>query len=69
MFNAVLCEITHDALPALASADKGHKPTFADKEKINLKIYAERQNNAPERERYFTVARTEGHSQQPKVSA
>jgi hypothetical protein len=69
MFNAVLCEITHDAVPALASADKCHEPTFIDKEKINLKIYAERQNKAPERERYFTVAWTEEHSQQPKVSA
>ncbi len=53
----------HQAASELASEAQDGEPKFNDKEKINLEIYAERQNDAAERERYLELARGESHSQ------
>src|SRR6185369_7929821 len=47
----------HDATRELASAVTNRNPKFIDKEKINLEIYAERQNDLQERERVLDLAR------------
>jgi hypothetical protein len=47
----------HEAAQRLAADAQGHDPKFTDKEKINLEIYAERQNDASEREKYLDLAR------------
>ena len=44
-------------------------PLVTDKEKINLEIYAERQNDAAERERYLDLERGESRSQERDTSA
>jgi MobL relaxases len=59
----------HKAARELASEATGRDPQFTDKEKINLEIYAERQNDAAERERYLGLARGESHSQELDISA
>jgi hypothetical protein len=41
----------------LASVTHGSEPQFNDKEKINLEIYAERQNDETARQQYLEVAR------------
>src|SRR5436190_15786822 len=43
----------------LASEAHGSEPQFTDKEKINLEIYAERQNDEGTRQQYLELARTE----------
>jgi hypothetical protein len=58
----------HEAARELASETKERKPKFTDKEKINLEIYAERQNDAAERERYLELARGDSHSQEREVA-
>jgi cell division protein FtsL len=45
------------------------EPQFTDKEKINLEIYAERQNDEASRERYLEVARGQSQAQDREVSA
>jgi hypothetical protein len=47
----------HDATRELASAVTDRNPKFTDKEKINLEIYAERQRDPQERERFLGLAR------------
>jgi len=47
----------HDAARELASAVTNRNPKFTDKEKINLEIYAERQIDPQERERFLSLAR------------
>ena len=59
----------HEAARELASEAQGGDPQFTDKEKINLEVYAERLNDAAERERYLELARSEGHSQEREASA
>jgi hypothetical protein len=59
----------HEAARELASEATDRDPKFTDKEKINLEIYAERQNDEAERERYLELARGEGHSQEHEASA
>ena len=59
----------HETARELASEAKNRQPQFTDKEKINLEIYAERQNNDVERERHLELARSSGPSQQREVSA
>ena len=59
----------HDAARELATEAKVSEPKFTDKEKINLEIYAERQNDATERERYLELARGESHAQERDVAA
>jgi len=49
----------HHAAHQMASGAKDREPTFTDKEKINLEIHAERQNDDAERERYLDLARRE----------
>jgi hypothetical protein len=43
----------------LASEAHGSEPQFTDKEKINLEIYAERQNDDMTRQQYLELAQTE----------
>lgn|GEM_PF-1691202 len=43
----------------LASEAHGSDPQFTDKERINLEIYAERQNDEMARQQYLDLARTE----------
>ena len=59
----------HDAARELASEAKDRDPQFTDKEKINLEIYAERQNDEATRDRYLELARGESQSQEREVSA
>ena len=59
----------HEATCELASEVTDREPNFTDKERINLEIYAERQNDAMERERYLEMARTESHSHEREASA
>lgn len=47
----------HEATRELASAGTNRSPKFTDKEKINLEIYAERQSDPQERERFLGLAR------------
>ncbi|HLA10540.1 MAG TPA: hypothetical protein VJ023_08080 [Pyrinomonadaceae bacterium] len=58
----------HAAAREFASEAKGREPQFTDKEKINLEIYAERQNDATERERYLELARSDSRSQSREAS-
>lgn len=57
-----------EAARELALEAKGRAPSFSDKEKINLEIYAERQNDVAEREKYLELARGETHSQEREIS-
>jgi hypothetical protein len=52
----------------LASEAHGSEPQFTDKEKINLEIYAERQNDDSERDRYLGLARGDAPPQEHAVS-
>jgi len=58
----------HEAARELASEATDRNPQFTDKEKINLEIYAERQNDEAERSRYLELARGEDHSQNREVA-
>ena len=58
----------HDAARELASEAKNHEPQFNDKEKINLEIYAERQSDEAERDRYLQLARTDNQSQERDIA-
>ncbi len=58
----------HETARELASQAKERDPQFTEKEKINLEIYAERQRDAAERERYLELARHESHSQDRELS-
>ncbi len=59
----------HEAARELASEAKEREPHFTDKEKINLEIYAERQNDAVDRETYLELATGESRAQDREVSA
>jgi hypothetical protein len=52
----------HDATRELASAVRNSKPKFTDKEKMNLEIYAERQTDPQERNKFLGFARDGGGS-------
>jgi hypothetical protein len=58
----------HQAARELASETKDRNPQFTDKEKINLEIYAERQNDESDRERYLELARGSEQSQDRELS-
>jgi MobL relaxases len=58
----------HQAARELASEAKDRNPQFTDKEKINLEIYAERQNDESEREKYLELARGSEQSQDREMS-
>jgi MobL relaxases len=47
----------HQAARELAAEAKDRNPQFTDKEKINLEIYAERQNDELDRQKYLQLAR------------
>jgi len=51
-------QTTHD----LAAPVQGHDPEFTDKEKINLEIYAERQNDEMVRDQFLQLARADTSS-------
>jgi hypothetical protein len=60
----------HDAAREMSSTAKNRDPKFTDKEKINLEIYAERQNNEDDRQKFLGLARSDapGRSQALSVS-
>jgi hypothetical protein len=58
----------HGAARELADGARGQEPKFTDKEKIKLEIYAERQNDGAERERYSDLARDGVSSKDKEVS-
>jgi len=58
----------HQAARELASDAKDRNPQFTDKEKINLEIYAERQNDESEREKYLELSRGSEQSQDRELS-
>lgn len=59
----------HEAARELAAESTGRVPLFTDKEKISLEIYAERQNDPAERDRFLQLALSESHSQEQDVAA
>jgi hypothetical protein len=59
----------HASAREMASEAKNREPQFSDKERINLEIYAERQNDAAARERHLDLARGGGQSQKRDVAA
>lgn len=59
----------HDAARELASETQEHEPKFTDKERINLEIYAARQNDAAERDKYLALARGENRAPERDVVA
>ena len=52
----------------LASEGHGSGPQFTDKERINLEIYAERQNDLVERERYLGLAQGETRQEERDIA-
>jgi predicted nucleic acid-binding protein len=58
----------HEAARELAAESTGRVPVFTDKEKISLEIYAERQNDPAERDRFLQLALSESHSQEQDVA-
>ena len=58
----------HEAARELAAEAQGREPKFTDKEKINLEIYAEQQNNEAEREKYLAMAHDEIAGREVAVS-
>lgn len=58
----------HDAARELASEADNRDPKFTDKEKINLEIYAERQDDPRIREQFLGMARSEGRSEEQDLS-
>lgn len=59
----------HEAARELAAESMGRVPLFTDKEKISLEIYAERQNDPAERDKFLQLALSESHSQEQDVTA
>ncbi|HSS21204.1 MAG TPA: relaxase MobL [Pyrinomonadaceae bacterium] len=58
----------HAAAREFASEAKNRDPQFTDKELINLEIYAERQNNEAERNRYLDLSRTGAQAKEREAS-
>ena len=59
----------HEAAREMAIDANGREPQFTDKEKINLEIYAERQNDEMTRQQYLDLARgSESQSHEREVS-
>lgn len=61
----------HDAARGLASEVANRNPKFTDKEKMNLEIYAERQADPQEREKFLGLARngaSHAHERESMVS-
>lgn len=59
----------HQAARELAAESKNRNPQFTDKEKINLEIYAERQNDELDRQKYLQLARGEEQQHAHELSA
>jgi len=53
----------------LASEARGSDPQFTDKERINLGIYAERQDDDQTRQEYLQLARDDGRSAEREVAS
>jgi hypothetical protein len=58
----------HHATRELVAEARQREPSFTDKEKINLEIYAERQNDESARQRYLDLARGQSQSREGNVS-
>jgi hypothetical protein len=58
----------HEAARELASEATNREPQFTDKEKVNIEIYAERQNDEAERERYLQLSLGESKSQERDIA-
>lgn len=56
----------HEAARHLATATRDRQPQFTDKEKINIEIYAERQQDASERTKYLELASSKGRGQEDR---
>jgi hypothetical protein len=59
----------HEAARELASEAKNRDPKFTDKEKINIEIYAEHQDDVQVRQQYLALARSDDRSQEREISA
>ena len=59
----------HAAARELASEAKNREPRFTDKEKINLEIYVERQNDPTRRDQYLEMSRAETPTAEREASA
>src|SRR5262249_14235791 len=59
----------HAAAREFASEAKNRDPQFTDKEKINLEIYAEHQDDVQIRQQYLAMARSDDRSQEREKSA
>lgn len=59
----------HAAARELSSEVNNREPKFTDKEKINLEIYAERQDDPRIREQVLGMARSEGRSEERDLSS
>jgi hypothetical protein len=57
----------HEAARELAAGAQSREPKFTDKERINLEIYAERQNDEDERGKYLAL--TSEHRDSPSHEA
>ena len=53
----------------LASSVSSRNPKFTDKEKMNLEIYAERQTDSQEREKFLDLAREQDASAHEREGA
>jgi hypothetical protein len=58
----------HEAARELASEAKNRDPKFTDKEKINIEIYAEHQDDVQVRQQYLALARSDDRSQEREIS-
>ncbi|MDX6444385.1 MAG: MobL relaxase [Blastocatellia bacterium] len=58
----------HNSARELASEANERNPKFTDKEKMNLEIYAEGQNDAAAREKCLELARGESHAKEREVA-
>ena len=59
----------HAAAREMASEAKNRGPGLTDKEKINLEIYAERQNDPTKRDQYLEMSRGGSQSREREVAA
>lgn len=63
-----LAEQYHQQARDLASETKNRDPQFTDKEKINLEIYAERQTDDQDRQRYLDLAHGQANLEDREIS-
>ena len=59
----------HEASREMAIQTEGREPQFTDKERVSLEIYAERQNDPDERDKFLQLALSEGRTHERDVAA